>query len=203
MMGAVYVILDPAAPLPLLEQARAAARGGAWAVQLRDKHATDAVLIRIARALINELRPIGAKVIVNDRLNVAIEADADGLHIGQSDGDPTIARTRLGRGKLLGLSVGHPELCPAIPAGIDYIGVGPIRATTTKSDHAPPIGIAGLADIVARSPVPAFAIGGIASGDAAGIKHSGAAGMAIASAILRAADAEVATRAFLAEWTAA
>ena len=203
MMGAIYVILDPDAPRPVLEQARAAARGGAWAVQLRDKQGSDAELIELARAVISELRPLGVKLIINDRLDVAVNADADGLHIGQSDGDPTIARARLGPGKLLGLSVGRPELCPAIPAGVDYIGVGPIRGTSTKRDHAPPIGFAGLAGVIARSPVPAFAIGGIAPGDAAAVKTAGAAGMAIASAIVRAEDPEAATRAFVAEWNAA
>ncbi len=199
MIGPVYVITDPDAPLSVLDQARAAARGGAWAVQLRDKTATDAEMVELARALGTELRPLGVRVIVNDRLEVALAAGADGLHIGQSDGDPAKARARLGAG-LLGLSIETVAQCGAIPPGVDYIGAGPIRATASKADHAEPVGFNGLAEIVARCRVPVVAIGGIGPGDAAAVRRAGAVGMAVVSAVVRAPDPEAATRDLIAEW---
>lgn len=200
MIGPVYVITDPGAPLPVIEQARAAARGGARAVQLRDKAATDGALVALARALVAELRPLGVRLLVNDRPEVALAADACGLHIGQGDGDPVALRARLGPGRLLGLSIETPAQCAAIPPGVDYIGAGPVRATATKPDHAAPVGFAGLARIVACAPVPAVAIGGIGAGDAAAVRRAGAAGMAVVSAVVRAPDPEAATRALVAEW---
>ncbi|NNU80102.1 thiamine phosphate synthase [Halovulum dunhuangense] len=200
MIGPVYVITDPAAPLPVIEQARAAARGGAWAVQLRDKGASDAELVALARALVAELRPLGVKLIVNDRLEVALAAGADGLHIGQGDGDPVAARARLGAGRLLGLSVETVAQASRVPGCVDHVGAGPVRATATKPDHAAPTGLDGLAAIVARAGVPAVAIGGLGPGDAAAVKAAGAAGMAVVSAVVRAAAPEDATRALVAEW---
>ncbi|WP_397542658.1 thiamine phosphate synthase [Roseovarius salis] len=200
MIGAVYVITDPGAPHAVADQARAAARGGAWAVQLRDKTASDADLVALARMLMAELAPLGVKLIVNDRLEVAVASGADGLHIGQGDGDPGAVRARLGAGKILGLSVEAAEQCAAIPSGVDYIGAGPIRATATKPDHAAPIGFDGLARIAARSRVPAVAIGGLGLGDAQPVRRAEAAGLAVVSAVVRAPDPEVATRALLQEW---
>lgn len=178
MIGPLYFITDPGAPLPVIEQARAAAQGGAWAVQLRDKHASGAEL-------------------------AALAADAHGLHIGQGDGDPAQARARLGPGKLLGLSVETPEQCARIPAGVDHIGAGPLRATASKPDHAAPIGFDGLAAIAARACVPALAIGGVGPGDAAALKRAGVAGMAVVSAVTRAPDPQAATRALVNEWRSA
>lgn len=200
MIGPVYVITDAAAPLPVREQARAAARGGAGAVQLRDKHARDGDLVDLARALLADLRPLGVKLIINDRLEVALASGADGLHIGQGDSDPLHARARLGPGKLLGLSVETQAQGAVVPSCVDYIGVGPVRATATKPDHAAPVGMDGLAAIIAGANCPAFAIGGLSAGDARAVKRAGAAGLAIVSAIVRAPDPEAATRAFCEEW---
>lgn len=200
MMGPIYVITDPAAPLPLREQALAAARGGAGAVQLRDKHARDVDLVDLARVLMADLRPFGVKLIINDRLEVALASGADGLHIGQGDGDPALARAGLGPGKLLGLSVETQAQGAVVPSCVDYIGVGPVRATATKPDHAAPVGMDGLAAILAGANCPAFAIGGIGPGDARAVKRAGAAGVAVVSAIVRAPDPEAATRALYEEW---
>lgn len=201
MIGAVYVVTDAGAPRPVAEQARAAARGGAWAVQLRDKTCSDADLVALARALLAELRPQGVRLIVNDRLQVALAVDGCGLHLGQSDGDPAQARARLGPGRLLGLSIETAAQCAAIPDGVlDYIGAGPVRATASKLDHAAPIGFEGLAAIVARAPVPVVAIGGLGPGDAAALRQAGAVGVAVVSAVTRAPDPEAATRALVQEW---
>ncbi len=200
MIGPIYAITDPHAPLPVTAQAMAAAHGGAWAVQLRDKNASDEELTNLARGLLAALRPLGVKLIINDRLDVACAADADGLHIGQGDGDPKLIRARLGPGKLVGLSVETLAQGTVVPSCVDYIGIGPVRATATKPDHALPIGMDGLAAIVARARVPAFAIGGVGPGDAPAIKRTGAVGIAVVSAISRAADPQAATRGLCQEW---
>ena len=203
MIGPVYVVTDPDAPTPVIEQARAAARGGAWAVQLRDKTASDAALHALAAELLPEMEALGVRLIVNDRIEVALSAGAHGLHIGQGDGDPGRARERLGPGRILGLSVETPEQALLVPICVDYIGAGPVRATATKPDHAPPIGMAGLALIAARVAVPTIAIGGLGLGDAAALKDAGAAGLAVVTAVTRAADPESATRALVREWRSA
>ncbi|QPH52795.1 thiamine phosphate synthase [Pontivivens ytuae] len=203
MIGPIYFVTDPSAPLTFAAQARAAARGGASTIQLREKTLPDAELIPLARGLKDLLAPRGIRLIVNDRIEVARAADADGLHIGQGDGDPREARAALGPGKLLGLSVENADQLAAIPEGaVDYLGVGPVRATATKPDHAPPIGFDGLARIVAATPLPCVAIGGVGPGDMAAVRASGAVGAAMVSAISRAPDPEAATRSLLAEWRA-
>ncbi len=199
MIGPVYVVTDPDAPLPVLDQARAAARGGAWAVQIRDKHASDIEIARLADRLLAELAATGVRVFVNDRIEVARATGAD-LHIGQGDGDPGRARERIAPKALLGLSIETEAQCATIPDGVSYIGAGPFRATATKPDAAAPIGAAGLGRIVAASPVPVIAIGGLAAGDVPALKRSGATGMAVVSAVSRASDPEAATRALVAAW---
>ncbi len=199
MIGPVYVVTDPGAPLPLVEQARAAARGGAWAVQLRDKTAPEAQMARMAEALLAELAPMGVRVVVNDRPEVAGRTGAD-LHIGQDDGDPRAARARIAPDALLGLSVETVAQCAAIPEGVDYIGAGPVRATATKPDAAAPIGLPGLARIVAASPVPVVAIGGLGAADIPDLRAAGAAGLAVVSAVTRALDPAAATRALQHAW---
>jgi thiamine-phosphate pyrophosphorylase len=203
MMGPLYVITDPEAALPVVEQARAAARGGAALIQIRDKRASDADLAAQVTLLLPEMHALGARLIVNDRAEVAIATRADGLHIGQGDGDPAALRRRLPPGMILGLSIETEAQALRIPAGVDYLGVGPLRATATKPDHAAPVGLEGLARIIAAARLPAYAIGGIKPGDAAAIKAAGAVGMAVVSAVTRAADPEAATAALVAEWRAA
>jgi thiamine-phosphate pyrophosphorylase len=199
MIGPVYVVTDPQAPHPVLDQARAAARGGAWAIQIRDKSATDAEIARLAAMLLDELSPRGVRVFVNDRVEVARATGAD-LHLGQGDGDPRRARDRIGAEAFLGLSIETVAQCARIPDGVAYIGAGPIRATPTKSDAAAPVGMDGLARIVAASPVPALAIGGLTEGDIPGLKAAGAAGMAVVTFVTRAPDPEAATRTLLTGW---
>ncbi|ETX14262.1 thiamine-phosphate pyrophosphorylase [Roseivivax halodurans JCM 10272] len=199
MIGSVYVVTDPDAPHTVPEQARAAARGGAWAVQLRDKTASDAELARLARELLAEFAPLGLRVFVNDRLEVACATGAD-LHLGQGDGDPRAARLRLGPDTLLGLSVETAAQCTRIPGGIAYLGAGPYRATATKPDAAEAIGTEGLARIVAASPVPVIAIGGLTVGDVPALKSAGAAGLAVVTAVTRAPNPEAATRDLAQAW---
>lgn len=200
MRGPVYVITDPAAPLPVARQALAAAQGGAAMVQIRDKTASDAQIAACVTWLLPQCAALGTRVIVNDRAEVAIATGADGLHIGQGDGDPVRLRAALPPGMILGLSVENAMQARAVPPGVAYIGAGPLRATATKPDHAPPIGFDGLAQIIAACPLPAYAIGGLGLADVARLKSSGAAGIAVVSAVARAADPAQATAALVTAW---
>lgn len=202
MIGPLYVVTDPAAPLSVPDQMRAAAKGGARIIQIRDKTAPDAQIAALIEALLPEVAALGVCLIVNDRVEVALATGAHGLHIGQGDGDPVAIRRRLPPGMILGLSVETEDQARLVPACVDYAGVGPVRATPTKPDHAAPMGFDGLARITALVPVPSYAIGGLKQGDAASLRAAGAVGMAVVSAVTRAADPVAATRALIAEWTA-
>jgi thiamine-phosphate pyrophosphorylase len=196
----VYAILDPAmcAEKGLVETAIAAVRGGAGAVQLRDKTATTAERIAATRALKTALAGSGAAVIVNDDAEAARAGGADGLHIGQGDMPPAEARALIGPDLLLGLSVETEAHAAALdPALVDHAGAGPVFATATKPGHAAPIGFDGLARIIAACPVPAVAIGGLAAEHAASALRAGAVGLAVVSAICAAANPEAAARSIL------
>lgn len=203
MMGPVYVITDPQSDLPMAAQALAAVRGGASLVQIRDKQASDADLADLVMGLLPQITALGGRLIVNDRVEVALRTGAHGLHVGQGDGDPAALRQRMPPGMILGLSVETVAQALRIPAGVDYIGVGPVRATATKPDHAAPIGFDGLAEILAAAGLPGYAIGGIGPGDAAAVRRAGAIGMAVVTAVTRASDPQAATAALVAEWGAA
>lgn len=167
----------------------AALKGGATSIQLRDKAASDADLIALARRLKALTQAVGVPLIVNDRVAVVEPADADGLHVGNDDMPPAEARRRLAPGRLLGLSVtSRTEALAVDPAQIDYAGVGPVFATPTKADAAPPVGLDGLADIANLLAAPIVAIGGIGIGNAQAVARSGAHGVAVISAIAFAAD---------------
>ena len=200
MIPPLCFVTDATAPAPVPAQAIAAAQGGAGWIQLRDKTRSDADLLPLARELKAALQPLGARLIVNDRVEVAVAAGAHGLHIGQGDGDPAAIRARIGPDMILGLSVEHADQLAAVPEGVDYLGVGPVYATGTKPDHATPIGIDGFAAIAARTALPCIAIGGLTAQDAAALKAAGGHGMAVVSAISRAADMTGAARALCDAW---
>ena len=182
----------------------AAVRGGATVVQLRDKTASDGAMIATARRLKARLAPLGVPLIVNDRVEVMLAAEADGLHVGQGDAPVAQMRARIGAGRILGLSIETAAQLAAVPPGVvDYIGVGPVRATASKTDAAAPLGLEGLGGIVAAAPVPAVAIGGVGLADVAALKRMGAAGLAVISAIAAAPDPEAAARALANAWRAA
>lgn len=195
----VYLVTDPQLchPRGLLATVQAAVQGGATMVQLRDKHASDAELIELGQALKATLSRTGVQLIVNDRLEVAAAIAADGLHIGQGDTKSSAARARLGVKAIIGLSVERPDLArAAIREPIDYLGVGPVFATSTKTDHAQPLGFTGLQAICAAAPkLPKVAIGGLNAECARAVIGAGAQGLAVVSAICTADDPELATRA--------
>ncbi|MDI5984664.1 thiamine phosphate synthase [Halomonas sp. M4R5S39] len=197
----LYLVTDPGlcADRGLVDTVVAAVRGGVTLVQLRDKHASTAELIDQARRLKAALAGSGVPLIINDRLEVALAAGADGLHLGQDDGDVAAARAALGERAILGLSVQtHGQLARLDPGPLDYLGLGPVFATPTKHDHARPLGFDGLAALVAASPLPTVAIGGLTAEHAAAVRSAGADGLAVISAICGQPDPEAAARAFFA-----
>lgn len=181
-----------------------ALQGGATLIQLRDKYASDEVMIEKARRLGALAAEFGVPLVINDRLEVALVADAAGLHIGQSDGDPSVIRDRLGKDKILGLSIENEiqleEMKKLPPGVIDYIGIGPVRDTATKPDAAPATGFDGFARIVEQSPVPTVAIGGIGAADIPTLKATGCDGIAVVTAISEADNPEEATRNLVNIW---
>jgi thiamine-phosphate pyrophosphorylase len=203
MIPPLCFVTDAAAPRSVAEQALAAARGGAGWVQLRDKTLPDGEFAALARHLLTVLADTNARLVVNDRVEVAIAVGAPILHVGQTDGDPALIRRRVGPKAILGLSVENATQLGSVPEGIDYLGVGPVHATGSKPDHAPPIGLDGFAAIAAASPLPCLAIGGLTARDATPVKAAGGAGLAVVSAISRAADMAGAARDLIDAWRGA
>ena len=170
-------------------------RGGVTLVQLREKSLPDAALIELAREIKIVLQPFGVPLIINDRVEVALAADAAGGHLGVDDLAAAEARARLGPARILGVSAGTPgEAALVDPALADYAGVGSVFATATKPDAGPPIGPEGLAGLKARIPLPIVAIGGIGADQAETVMATGVEGIAVVSAICGAADPEAAAR---------
>lgn len=195
----LYLVTDPAlcAQVGLVQTVQAAVCGGVSMVQLRDKEANTAARIAAAHALKDALSGSGIPLIINDDLEAACAACADGLHIGQGDIDPAEARRRLGPGRILGLSCETPAHVRAADPGIvDYLGLGPVFGTATKPGHAAPVGMDGLAEMVACTELPTVAIGGLNAAHEAEVLAAGVDGMAVVSAICGQPDPEVAARAF-------
>jgi len=179
-----------------LEIAAAAVRGGADVIQLRDKEASGGRLFEIAVALRELIRGTGIPLIVNDRLDVAMAAGADGVHLGQEDLPADAARRILGPGKILGVSAETPaEARRAEAAGADYLGVGPVfEARGSKPDAGAPQGLDQIVRIRAETRLPIVAIGGIRPDNARRVREAGADAVAVISAIVSAEDVEEATR---------
>ncbi len=193
----VYVITDRrlAEDRSILDVVRAAIRGGATVIQLREKEATTREMVELGQALLQITREAGVPLIVNDRVDVALAIDADGVHVGQDDMPAAIARRLIGPDKILGVSAETVEEALAAQRdGADYLGVGDIYGTTTKPDAGPPIGLEGLRRIVEAVTIPCVGIGGITPENAAAVVKAGAAGVAVVSAVMAAPDPEEATR---------
>lgn len=187
----LYLVLDPdlCAVYGMVETARAAVDGGATMVQLRDKTGGTERLVETGLALKRALAGTSGLLIVNDDIEAAFRIGADGLHIGQDDGDPAAARARIGREMILGVSVETVEAARRLdPAIVDYAGVGPVFATPTKPDHKQPVGLDGLAALVAASPVRSVAIGGLKGAHVEAVLKTGAEGLAVVSAICGTVD---------------
>lgn len=161
-----------------------AVKGGVTMVQLREKDCSTREFIELAVRVKKALQPHNVPLIINDRLDVALAADADGLHIGQSDMEYGTARKLLGKDKIIGLSVENIEqVHQANELDVDYIGISPVFSTSTKTDTALPFGLTGVEQTMKISRHPAVAIGGINLSNAADIMLAGANGIAVVSAI--------------------
>jgi thiamine-phosphate diphosphorylase len=167
----------------------AALEGGVSAVQLRAKGWSDRALYEAGNALRPRCRDAGALLIVNDRVDIALAVGADGVHLGVDDLPVAVARALLGPDAIIGYS---PETDAdrraAEDAGIDYLGVGPVYGTATKSDAGAAIGLDGLQRVVAATTLPVVGIGGIDLARAADVVATGAAGVAVVGAIFLADD---------------
>ncbi|MBI4354976.1 MAG: thiamine phosphate synthase [Candidatus Omnitrophica bacterium] len=193
----LYVILDRAAAgaRDLTAIARQAIAGGADVVQLRDKTASVQAVMAEARSLRVVTREAGIPFIVNDRPDVALAVDADGVHLGQDDGPLSLARQILGPGKLVGRSTHSvAQAAAALAQGADYIGFGPVFATPTKPGYRA-IGTGEIGQVVSQAPCPVVVIGGIDLSTVDRVLHAGARCVAVLRAVTAAPDPESAARA--------
>jgi thiamine-phosphate pyrophosphorylase len=172
-----------------------AVKGGVTMVQLREKNCSTREFITLAVKLKQTLAKYNVPLIINDRVDVALAANADGLHIGQSDMDYATTRRLFGYGKIIGLSVENMEqVYEANEMDVDYIGISPVFSTNTKTDTAPPFGLKGITEVMTVSKHPAVAIGGINNTNATAVLQAGANGIAAVSAICSANDPQEAAR---------
>jgi thiamine-phosphate pyrophosphorylase len=179
-----------------LQIAEAAIRGGADVVQLRDKTASSRRLYDIALQLRRLTRETEVPFVVNDSLDVALAADADGVHIGREDLPASVVRRILGPGKILGVSAETvEEAVTAEKDGADYLGVGPVfEARGTKADAGEPLGLDLIARIRRECRLPIVAIGGIHAENARSVRDAGANAAAVISAVASAEDVALAAR---------
>ena len=176
----------------------AAVKGGVTLVQLREKTASTRAFIEQARVLKRLLAPLRVPLLINDRIDVALAAGADGAHVGQQDMPVALARQLLGPTAIIGLSI--TELGQVRDRDVelaDYLGVGPIFAQSTKLDATPPLGLDGLAKVRRATGKPIVAIGGVSAANADAVRWAGADGIAVVSAIMGADDPRAATAALV------
>jgi len=171
--------------------AKAAVAGGACAVQLRDKEATTRQLLEWARAIRDITLRTDTLFIVNDRVDIALAADADGVHVGDDDMPVPVARRLLGASKIIGRSVANEdEALRAVAEGADYVSIGSVFATSTKPDAGEPVGVEMVRRVrkVLPPDYPLVAIGGITLQNAAAVFEAGADAVAVVSAVVCADD---------------
>ena len=201
-LSGLYIILDPSVcpARPLVEVLRAAAEAGASIFQYRNKTASMKEAYAEALALRQAAAKAGVLFIVNDRCDLALALDADGVHLGQGDLPLNLARKVMGPDKLIGISTHNPDQVREAAAGKpDYLGFGPIFKPGSKQDHDSVVGLEGLRTIRSLTSLPVFAIGGIQVDQVGEVVRAGANGVAVISAILKAPDISHAVKMFLAQ----
>ena len=187
----LYLVTDRGLSLgrPLEEIVSEAVAGGVTMVQLREKDAATGEFVELGRRLMSLLKPLEVPLIINDRVDVALAVDADGVHIGQSDMSYADARRLLGPDKIIGLSVeSFEDLEAANKLDVDYIGISPVYGTPTKTDTAEPFGLEGLKEAVRLSLHHTVAIGGMNTTTIGDVIAAGTDGVAVVSAICSAAS---------------
>ena len=193
----LYVVTDRplARGRPLEQVVEAALRGGATVIQLREKEASTREFIALGRRLQELCRARQVPLIINDRLDVALVLEADGVHVGQDDMPVALARQLLGPDKIVGATAStSQEARQAETDGADYLGCNAVFYTPTKTDTGAPLGIEGFRLLVQTVSIPIVAIGGIKATNAAELIQAGAAGVAVVSAVMAADDPEAAAR---------
>jgi thiamine-phosphate pyrophosphorylase len=201
-LSSLYIILDPSVcpARPLVEVLTVAAEAGAPLFQYRNKTASMKEAYGEALALRQAAAKAGVLFIVNDRCDLALAVDADGVHLGQGDLPLDLARRVMGPDKLIGISPHNLDQVRDASAGKpDYLGFGPIFTPGSKQDHDPVVGLEGLRAMRRLTSLPVFAIGGIQIDQAGEVMRAGANGVAVVSAILKAPDISYAVNAFLAQ----
>lgn len=196
-LAGLYVITDSQRRDPL-ETARLALEGGGRILQLREKRMTTRQLVQLGQAVRALTREYGALLIVNDRLDVALAVEADGVHLGQDDLPAALARRIAGDRFIIGVSAETVDEARRAEAdGATYLGVGPMFATATKPDAGAPVGPERLRLIKQAVAIPVFGIGGVALTNARAVLEAGADGVCVISAIADAPDPRAATQAFM------
>jgi thiamine-phosphate pyrophosphorylase len=186
----------------LVDLARAFLNGGARLLQVRAKEASSGWLLDTSLAIVALAREAGAVVIINDRADVARLAGADGVHLGQEDLTPEAARTIVGDDAIIGLSTHTPEeFQAALSRPVDYVAIGPVFGTSTKTTGQEPVGLATVTKAAsATSPrgLPLVAIGGITLDRAADVVRAGADSVAVIGDLVGSGNPEARVRAFIA-----
>lgn len=193
----LYLVTDRelAGDRPVAEVVAAAVRGGVTMVQLREKTLETRPFLEEARRLRALLAPHGVPLVINDRLDIALAAGADGVHVGQHDMPYADARRLLGPDAVIGLSVESTEDArEAEELDVDYLGLSPVYQTPTKADVTTQLGLEGVRAIRRLSRHRLVGIGGLHAGNAAAVIEAGADGIAVVSAIMGASDPERAAR---------
>jgi thiamine-phosphate pyrophosphorylase len=184
----LYLITDrKIATKPLPEAVRLALEGGVKVVQLREKDLPVRELLALGQVLRAITREFGAKLFINDRVDVAVAVGADGVHLGHQSMPPEAVRKAAGKELLIGVSTHNREEATAAEAdGADFITFGPIFETPSKSKYVVPVGIDAIKALKKEIKIPIFALGGIKSGNLKQVIMSGASGISMISAILAA-----------------
>lgn len=185
----------------IFEAVEEALIGGVTLLQLREKDVSSLDFFNIALKMKALAKKYNVPFIINDRLDIALAVDADGLHIGQSDLPLEVTRKLLGENKILGYSVGNlEEAIYGEKHGADYLGAGPIFPTGSKADAGSPIGVQGLTELKKAVSLPIVGIGGISLSNLKDVKKSGIEGISLISAILGRSDIQAASRELINAW---
>lgn len=193
---------DGLALSPVAQTHALLAAGATW-IQLRMKDAEPATWLATAREVVAACRAASATCIINDSVEIALAADADGVHLGKLDGDWTAARARLGPRKILGGTVNDADAARRARASgvLDYVGIGPWRFTSTKKNLAPVLGPEGIRPLLPLlGDIPAWIIGGIRPEDLPAVRALGVRGVAVSSALFSSNDVPARHAVFLAAW---
>ncbi|WP_027716858.1 thiamine phosphate synthase [Desulfuromonas sp. TF] len=197
----LYLITDRRQVPPgrtLIDVVRAACEGGVRAVQLREKDLTADELFPLALELRALTRQYGARLLINDRIDLALAVEADGVHLGGHSLPTTAARSILGPERLIGVSAHSlEEIAEASRNGADFVTFGPVYSTPSKTAYGKPAGLDLLGAACGGSHLPVFALGGITPERVGGVVAAGAGGVALISAIVAEAEPSEAARTFI------